>query len=180
MLIFVDESGVHKNVDNSTFVLVYLEIENYNQLEKEIKKIEKELKIDYFHWKEMVWNVKKKFMERMFKLDFNVKIAVIKNPINPNKELERVLMHMIVEKDIRNIYIDGKKPKWYEKKIKKILRDKGISVKKLKTVRSSQYAGIRLADMVAGLSRSYFDKKNLKRISEYYQRLQKKVIVIVE
>lgn len=180
MLIFVDESGIHKDVDHSTFVLVYLEIGNYNQLEKEIEKIERELKIDYFHWKETIWNVKKKFMERMLGLDFNVKIAVIKNPINPAQELERVLTHMIVEKNIRNIYIDGKKPKWYERKIKKILRDKGISVRKLKMVKGSQYAGIRLADMVAGLSRSYFDKKNLKRISEYYQKLRKKIIIIVE
>lgn len=78
------------------------------------------------------------------------------------------------------IYIDGKKPKWYAKKIKKILRYKGISVRKLKMVKGSQYAGIRLADMIAGLSRSYFDKKNLKRIFGYYQKLQKKIIVIIE
>jgi len=87
---------------------------------------------------------------------------------------------MIVEKNIRNIYVDGKKPKWYERRIKKILRDKGISTKKVKTVKSSQYAGIRLADMIAGLSRSYFDKKNLNKIEKYYQRLQRKVIVLIK
>ena len=178
MLVFIDESGIHKDVDYSTFVLVYIEIENYNQLEKEIEKIERELKIDCFHWKKTVWNVKKKFMDRMLGLDFNVKIAVIKNPINSAMELERVLIQMIVEKNIRNIYIDGKKPKWYERKIKKILRDNGVSVRKLKMVKSTQYAGIRLADMVAGLSRSYFDKKNLKKISAYYQKLRKKIIVV--
>ena len=180
MLIFIDESGIHKNVDHSTFVVVYIETDDYEKIESEIENVERELKIDYFHWKKTVWKVKKKFIERMLKLDFGVKIAVIRNPINPAEELKRVLSHMIIEKNIRNIYIDGKKPKWYERKIKKILRDKGISVRKIKTVRSSQYAGIRLADMVAGLSRSYFDKKNLGRISEYYQRLQKKIIVIIK
>ena len=180
MIIFIDESGIHKKVEYSTFVLAYIETENYNLIEKQIEKIEKKLKIDYFHWSKTVWKVKKEFMEEILKMDFKVKIAVIKNPVKPARELERVLKHMIIEKNIRNIYIDGKKPRWYERQIKKILRDKGILVKKLKTVKASQYAGIRLADMVAGLSRSYFDKKNLEKISKYYQRLQKKIIVIVK
>ena len=76
---------------------------------------------------------------------------------------------MIIEKNIKNIYIDEKKSKRYERKIKKISQNnkkikklrkiKKISVKKLKTVKINQYAGIRLADMIAGLSRLYFDKK---------------------
>ncbi len=180
MQIFIDESGVHKSVDYSSFVLVYIEAENYDIIEEEIERVEKELKIDYFHWSETIWNVKKKFMERILKLDFKIKIALIKNPVNPSKELERILTHMIIEKNIRNIYIDGKKPKWYERKIKNILRNKGISVRKLKTVKASQYAGIRLADMVAGLARSYFDEKNLTKISKYYKKLEKKIIVIIK
>ena len=35
MLIFIDESGINKDVDYSTFVLVYIEIENYEVIEKE-------------------------------------------------------------------------------------------------------------------------------------------------
>lgn len=149
-------------------------------MEKKIKEIENELKIDYFHWSETSWKVKEKFMSEALNLDFQTKIAVIKNPVNSTQELEKVLSHMIIEKNIKNIYIDGKKPKWYERKIKKILKDKNISVKKLRTVKINQYAGIRLADMIAGLSRSYFDKKNLERISKYYKMLEKKIIVIIE
>ena len=180
MLIFIDESGIHKKVEHSTFVLAYIETENYHFLESKIKEIEGKLKIDYFHWAETVWRIKEKFMDEVLKLDFKAKIAVIKNPVNPGRELERILTHMVIEKNIKNIYIDGKKPKWYERKIKKTLRDKGISTKKLKTVRSYQNAGVRVADMVAGLSRSYFDKKNLDRISKYYRRLEKKIIVVVK
>lgn len=180
MLVFVDESGIHKKTEHSSFALAYIEADNYHLLEKKIKKIEEELRIDYFHWAKTVWKVKEKFINEALKLNFRAKIAIIENPIKPVEELERVLTHIIIEKNIKSIYIDGKKPKWYERRIKKILRDKGISVKKLKTVRSNQYAGIRLADMVAGLSRSYFDKKNLKRISKYYKRLKKKIIVIVK
>ena len=180
MLVFIDESGIHKKIQHSTFVLAYIESEHYQVLEEKIQAIEKKLKIDHFHWAKTVWKVKEKFMDQVLKLDFQAKIAVVKNPVNPAKELERILVHMIVERNIRNIYIDGKKPKWYERKLKKILRDKGISVRKLKTVKESQYAGIRLADMVAGLSRSYFDKKNLEKIDKYYRRLKKKTIVLIE
>lgn len=180
MIIFIDESGIHKKIEHSSFVLVYVETEYYDLLEKRIQEIEKKLKIDYFHWAETAWPVKKKFMEEALSLDFKVKIAIVSNPVKPAEELERILTHMIVEKNIRNIYIDGKKPKWYAAKIKKILRDKGISVRKLRTVSISQYAGIRLADMVAGLARSYFDKKNLEKISKYYERLKKKIIVVIE
>lgn len=180
MLIFIDESGIHKSIDHSTFVLVYIEIDNYNLVEEQIQKIEKELNIDSFHWSSTIWKIKKRFMEEALKLDFKTKIAIVHNPVNPTNELEKVLKHMVIEKNIRTIYIDGKKPRWYGRNIKKVLRDKGISVKKLRMVKDSQYAGIRLADMVAGLSRSYFDKKNLDRISEYYNKLKKKIIVIIE
>ncbi|MCD6528166.1 DUF3800 domain-containing protein [bacterium] len=180
MLIFIDESGIHKSIEHSSFVLAYLKAEDYNLIEKKIQEIEKKLKIEYFHWAKTVWSVKERFMDEILKLDFRAKIGMVKNPINPAHELERILVHMIVEKDIKNIYIDGRKPRWYERRIKKVLRDKGISVRKLKTVKSNQYAGIRLADMIAGLSRSYFDKKNLEKISKYYQRLKKKIIVIIE
>lgn len=180
MLIFIDESGIHKKVDHSTFALAYVETNDNELLTKQIEKIENKLKIDYFHWAETVWKVKEKFMDEALRLNFQTKIAVIKNPVNPAKELEKVLSHMIIERNIKNIYIDGQKPKWYERKIKKILKDKGLSVKKLKTARSNQFAGVRLADMIAGLSRSYFDKKNLDKISQYYKKLERKIIVIIK
>ena len=50
MVIFIEESGVHKSVDHSTFVLVYIKINNYDQIERQIQAAEKKLKIDYFHW----------------------------------------------------------------------------------------------------------------------------------
>ncbi len=58
MFIFIEESGVHKAVDHSTFVLVYVEIDNYDQIECQIKAVEKKLKVDYFHWAHTVWKVK--------------------------------------------------------------------------------------------------------------------------
>jgi hypothetical protein len=180
MLIFVDESGIHKLVDKSTFVLVYVEIDSYSKIEKAISKVEKRLKINNFHWSETSWPLKEEFIKVVLGLDFKVKIAVIKNPVNPAQEMERVLSHMMIEHNIKNVFIDGKKPKWYERKIKKILRDKGVSVKKLKTVNDATNAGIKVADLVAGLSRWHFDGKQTDKIDKYYKLLNKKIIILIE
>lgn len=180
MIIYIDESGIHKKVDHSTFALAYISFANSRLIENKIIEIEKSLKIKQFHWSKTVWKVKEKFLSEALKLDFEVKIAIIKNPIDPSTELEKVLVHTLVEKKIKNIFIDGKKPKWFENRIKKVLRDKGITIRKLKTVKASQYPGIRLADMVAGLVRSYHDKKNLDKISKYFRRLNKKIILTIK
>lgn len=180
MFIFIDESGIHKSTDHSTFVLVYVEVGDYPALSEQILKTEKDLGVEYFHWADAAWPVKQKFLEQVLGLDFKVKIAVVKNPVNPSVEMERVLPHLIIERNIVKIFIDGKKPRWYEHKVKKILRDKMVTIKKLKTVKDETEAGVRLADMVAGLARSHFDGKNKERIEKYYSKLEKKIIVLVE
>lgn len=179
MLIFIDESGIHKKVDHSTFALAYIAVENYETLERDVQGIEKKLGIESFHWSETVWKVKEIFFQAVINLDFTLKVAIVKNPIHPEEELERLLPHLLVEHNIGTVFIDGTKPKWYERKVKKILRDHGILVRKLKTVKDSQYAGIRVADMAAGLIRSYFDKPNNKKVGRLYKKLEKKIIVEV-
>ena len=49
MHIFIDESGIHKKVDHSSFALVYVEVDNFHVIEERIHAIEKELKIEKFH-----------------------------------------------------------------------------------------------------------------------------------
>ncbi len=180
MYIFIDESGIHKDVEHSVYVLVLVEVENYDFFNKSIIKLENELKIKEFHWAETIWRIKEQFINKALKLDFKIKVAVLNNPINPHIELERTLSHLLIENDMDGVYIDGKKPKWYERKIKSILRTKKFSIRKLKTVKSSQYPGIRIADMSAGLIRSFYDSKNLNKIEKYYRRLQKKIIITVK
>ena len=104
MFIFIDESGIHKKVDHSTFALAYIESQNYSLLEKQVQKIESNLKMDYFHWSKTAWKVKEKFIEEVLKLNFKVKIAVVKNPIKTDKELEKVLAHLIIEKNKGHLY----------------------------------------------------------------------------
>lgn len=180
MYIFIDESGIHKNTDHSAFALVYVAVEDNQELERQVQKLEQRLRIKAFHWTDSGWMVKRKFMEEALALEFTVKVAIMKNPIQPEATVLRVMEHLIIERNVTRITIDGKKPKRYEHILKKALRDKGVSVKKLKTVHDTQCAGIRIADMVAGMVRSHADGKNIEKIEPYIKRLTKKIIITIE
>ena len=72
-----------------------------------------------------------------FKERYNVEeVAFLDDHLIGNRERFIKIMDMMIEKNIKNVYIDGKKPKWYAKRIKKILRDKGISIRKLRTIKN--------------------------------------------
>lgn len=100
-------------------------------------------------------------------------MAVFENPTHPEKMIEYVFRHLITEDNIERVFIDGKKPKWYEHKLKKILRDRGISVKTLKTVRSDSSPGIQLADCLAGLVRRYYDNPEEPDTKKWFRRLKR-------
>ncbi|MDO8452817.1 MAG: DUF3800 domain-containing protein [bacterium] len=173
MIIFIDESGTHKQVDHSTIALVYVEVENLEVFEKAIVDIEEKLKIKYFHWTDEKWEKREKFIEQLIKLDFFLKVAILKNPIRLSKSLEEALKHLVVEENIKKIVLDGRKPKWYSQGLKKVLRDKGVSVKKIVTVRKEESSpGVRVADCLAGLIRSYYDNPN-NLSSRLYKKLKK-------
>lgn len=179
MLVFIDESGIHKESGHSVFALVYVIMQDYPRFEQDFIRIEKELKIRSFHWKTTTWAVREKFFDRLLALDFEVKIGVAENPIHPEKEFERMLLHMLVENKVRSIYVDGEKPKQYANRIKKVLRDKNVSVKKLRTIRDEQCAGVRVADAMAGLARAYFDEKPSLKVKSWYARFRRKKIIYV-
>ena len=133
--IFIDESGIHKQVGHSTTAVVYVEVQRLNEVEEQITAILDKLQLDTFHWTEHGWQVREKFLKQIIKLRFRFKVAIFRNPVYPEKMMEVVFKHLITEKDIKKIFIDGKKPRKYERRLKKILRDKGVSVKKLCSVR---------------------------------------------
>lgn len=178
MIIFIDESGIHKSKDHSCIALVYIEIENLLAIENAVLGVEKKLKLT-FHWAHSVWEVRREFFRVISGLDFLIKVAIIRNPINLGKELEEVLLHLIIEKNIKQIVIDGKKSRRYERKLKKILRDKGISTKKLRTVRDESFAGIRLADAIAGAVRYYYDNPE-SQAKELFNKIKDKIIITLQ
>jgi len=166
MIIFIDESGINKRDGHSAVAFVYLCFSNVVETEKKIIEIEKQLGIKHFHWADFGskkgWQVREDFLMAASKLDFSFKISVINNPIKFGKVFEKIFEHLIVENKIKKIVIDGKKPKWYSRKLKKVLRDKSISVKKICTANDESAPGLRFADALAGLFRSHYDKPTEK------------------
>jgi hypothetical protein len=180
MIVYIDESGVHKGSGVSTFVLAYVEAEDTQIVSDVIMSLEKDLDISSFHWAESTWKVKERFFRKVSALPFRLKIAVVKNPIYPERELERVLSHMLIERHIDKVFIDGKKSKKYERKLKKILRDKGVSLRKLESARDEKYPGLRLADMVAGLARAHFEGRSTERYEPWYRAIEKHIEIVVQ
>lgn len=178
MLIFIDESGIHKKEKHSTIAFVYVCVGDAENLENEIEKIEENLNIKNFHWSDFGskfgWQIRKEFLRRASELNFTFKIAIIKNPIYFPATFKYCLEYLITEKKIKKIIIDGKKPKRYEKQLKKILRDKGVSIKKLKTLNDQSSAGLRLADALAGLMRSHCDNPT-KTTKDLYKLFENKI-----
>jgi len=151
MVIFIDESGTHKKTGNSSVVVVYIEVRNLELFNKGLLQINESLGIKSFHWAEQRWTLRKRYLKRIINLDFVFKVAIFENPVNIDDALDRCFQNLVLEKNIRSVIIDGKKPKWYEKRIKKKLRDQGVAVKKLVTVRDElSEPGIQLADALAG------------------------------
>lgn len=174
MDVFIDESGNHKQAGYAANAVVYITIENLETVEGKLKQIIQDLDLESFHWAEHGWKVKGKFLKEIIKLNFKFKVGIFKNPVKTNDMTETVFQHLITERDIERVWIDGKQPKWYERRLKKVLRDKGISVKKLRTVRNeTSNPGIQLADALAGLSRYHFENPQAEDAKRWYQRLKK-------
>ena len=174
MYLFIDESGVHKSKDNSSVAIVYIELENIDDINNSIKRAEGKLHISTFHWTKHIWKIRSDFMTSLINKEYNVKVAIVTNPFNKQKFLS-ALEGLIIERKIKAIIIDGKKPKWYGLQIKKVLRDKGISVKKIITGNDESYPCLRLADAYAGLIRTYFDDKNNKEAVKLYKIVSNKI-----
>lgn len=177
MYIFIDESGIHKTVGNSTFSVVYVEVSNLNRARKQLTEVNQKLGIDFFHWAEQRWIYRHKYLKRVINLDFSFKIAIFENPVNSDMAFTRIFEHLILENNIKSISIDGKKPRWYERKLKRELRKHGVKVKKLKTVKNEASEPIlQLADALAGFSLYVYENQNdkvNKRLLEQFRKLGK-------
>ncbi|MBI4034864.1 MAG: DUF3800 domain-containing protein [Candidatus Chisholmbacteria bacterium] len=151
-----------------------------DQFNEKIKRIEADLRLDSFHWSEERWDVRNKFLTEIVKLDFTAKVAIFKNPVRPEKMMKVVFQHLITEGKIRNIFLDGKKPKWYELSLKKALRDKGVSVRKLRTVNDKSQPGVQVADCIAGLVRRHYDNQNEENSRRWFDKLKREKKLIMQ
>ncbi len=173
MVIFIDESGTHKQSGHASNAIVYIRIENLVDVEEKIKSILAKLELETFHWADHGWKVRNRFLKEIINLDFTFKVGIFKNPVKTNEMTEAVLESLITEKNIKNVFIDGKQPQWYERKLKKVLRNKGIPIKKLRTARSKSHPGLQLADTIAGLTRYHFDNPEAEDAKKWVKRFEK-------
>jgi hypothetical protein len=179
MYIFLDESGTHRQEGISTIALVYLAIENINTFQNAIISIEKEIGKNTFHWSHSLWSDKAKFITAISKQQFIIKVAIIKNPFYANSAYRFALGELVVEKKVTAIIVDGKKEKSYDRKLKKVFRDKGVSVNKLRTANDESYPALRAADAIAGLIRYRHENPNDAQANTLYQKIMKKIIAII-
>jgi len=180
MYIVIDESGIHKQDGKSVIALVYIETNNLAKLEVLVTQTEEDLEIKPFHWAHTNWKVREKFISAITRGQFNIKLAIIPNPVKIDASMEEALRHLIVEKHINQILIDGSKPKSYSRKLKKILRDKGVSVKKLRTINDQSSPAMRVADAVAGITRYHSEKPDNQQIKPLYKKIKPKIEIIIQ
>lgn len=156
MFISIDESGTHKQDGLSVIVLVCVEDSaTLHDLNSRVEHLEKAIGTTNFHWAAKGWPFRRDFVQGLVTLPMRVRLAQLTNPIRLDRTLEEVLPYLISERHVEQVFIDGKKHKQYARTLKKVLRDKNISVKKLRTVNDAAYPTVRVADAVAGAVRYY-------------------------
>lgn len=161
MYVFLDESGIHLKTGHSVFALVYIEAQNLQVVAEAATQLEAEIAPSTFHWKDMSWKTRAKAFWVIKTLPFQFQIAVVNNPIKDTNTLaEQALGRLLAtsDREINAIYIDGRKSHAYEGRLKKALREARVKAQKLRTVNDHAYAGIQIADSIAGLYRHQLDK----------------------
>lgn len=174
MIIFIDESGVHRPTGHSVFALVLIKSIDIQFVEEKVISVEKKLDIESFHWADSAWPVKIKFFNQILSLPFTFIIEIFNNPVKQDKALEEVIIKNCDPGVSNSIYIDGAKPRWYISRIKKTLRDCGIPIHSVKMTSDERSTGLRLADLVAGLIRAYVDGSRKSDLLKMYKKLLKK------
>ena len=175
MYIFIDESGVHAG-DQSTVALVYVMVEDIEKLDKAVCDLEKELRIEYFHWSKYNWKIRREFIQGLSRQLFTVKAAILHNPFSEDK-FEGAIRELLTEKKVKNVIIDGKKPIRYVLKLKKVLREHHVSAARIRMGNDKSYPGLRVADAFAGLVRRVNEKDNANA-KELYELVKIKITTL--
>jgi hypothetical protein len=176
--ICIDESGIHSGVGHSTIAFAYVEYENKNNLDIFITETEKNLGLDFFHWRKHNWKIRKSFAKKISELDFVAKVSIFENPVHPENILSIAIGELLVEKDIYKIFIDGDSDKSYVNTFKKSLRDKNIKLKYIQTQKDEANPGLRLADFIAGAVRSHYDDLSNEKSKEVYDIIKSKLKIV--
>jgi hypothetical protein len=161
MYVFIDESGTSNPSGQCVFVAVFIEQSKLAGVAKMVEVAEKIANTRTFHWRGKSRSVRAEFVRNLSWINFSARYVCFGNPLTSySVALESLITTTCVNLDIKKIIIDGRKGKLYERNIKKVLRDKGVSTKKLRTAADEAYPGLRIADALAGLIRMHVNKPN--------------------
>jgi hypothetical protein len=167
-LVYIDESNILSSTGHSVYTGVYITYSKKDDIAGKVIQIEKDLKILYTHWVDMTWKIRLKFAEKIRNLDFTCQIIVYENPIIQEKSLENFLYEIIKsQEDISRIIVDGNRGRNYERKLKRVLKNRKLKFTKIIFMNDRAEPLIRLADFMAGSYRSFLDHKVKENVYIY-------------
>ncbi len=155
--IYIDESGITNIGIHSTFAFVTIEVRDSESINNQIILIEDKLNLKVAHWRDMSWKVREKFAKEIIKIDFEAHVVIHKNPINVQEALILSIQQAIVRDDYITMVIDGTKNEKIIKAIRQFLRSKNKSISTIRQKSDETAPVLRIADFIAGSTRSYYD-----------------------
>lgn len=177
MVFLLDESNIHRPIGYSSIVLVHVaDLEALYALDSHVLATEKLLGIRPFHWWKARWQVREDYIRELLKADFRLRVALVRNPVSIEVEVERALTYLITERQVQRIIIDGSRPREYSSRLKKVLRDKGVKVMKLRNETDHARPALRVADCFAGLMR-YHAEESTVQSAQLYQETESRIDV---
>lgn len=178
-VVCIDESGITSKVGYSTYSFTFTLIQNIGQINKRVKYIEEELGVEYIHWSDLSWSRRMVVARAIADLDFSNLVYLVANPIKPDVELLHIFNKFYGD-SINNMqfYIDGDKPQKFIKRIKNEINSIGAGHNKVSVLDDKKFAGLRLADFVAGAVRHFYDNSCDDIRSPVYNIIKSKIKII--
>jgi hypothetical protein len=159
MNVYVDESGNHKRTGYTALSFVIIESDDLSRTEILVAEVERGHAKGTFHWVASSWTVREEFLMGTNTVRYRFLAVVIENPVlDLSPAIELGLTGIQADLGKISLIIDGDKGRGFERRFKKLLRDRGVNTRKLRTAKDEGFAGLRLADAIAGLHRYLAEK----------------------
>lgn len=124
----------------------------------------------------MSWKVREKFATELSRLDFSAHVVIHKNPINIREAFIKSMEYSIVNEDYGTMIIDGGKDDKLIKIIRNFLRSKNNSISKIRQKSDESAPVLRIADFIAGATRSYYDDPENINAKNIIDKVKSKIL----
>lgn len=159
MNVYIDESGIQFKDGHSVFAIVFVEQQHEQMLAQGVDKLTQQVRATSLHWSKMGKRVKAKVVPALSGLPFKYAIVIVPNPLkNTESALGASMSEILSRMNINALIIDGTWSKRQVSQFKRVLKNGGTKVEKLRGGNDKAYPGLILADIIAGLHRHNLDK----------------------